>query len=350
MLKPIDAFQVKLPDFEGPLDLLLYLIEREELDITKVSLAKVTGAYLEYIHVLEQLQVDQVADFLVVAAKLLLIKSEALLPRPPSTQPSEEEDVGDDLIKQLLLYKQYKESAHKLGDREAAGLHTYIRVAPPPKIEAKLDLSNITVDMLIKAVRNVLEIEPPGPPVGTVVKPFTLTIRDQMNLIERILRYRPNISFKRMLRRARDRVEIIVTFLAVLELLRRHKVEVVQEQMFGDILVLPLANASLPEGAAIPDEEESAFEIPKAEAEELLAQEFEFEVDEGEQAIGDQGLVDQKSENQETGESASQQTREANEANDLPSEIVGDGSTANTDQQVPEPGVEASTEQDRADA
>src|SRR5512136_691155 len=154
MLKPIDAFQVKLPDFEGPLDLLLYLIEREELDITRVSLAKVTGAYLEYIHVLEQ---------------LLLIKSEALLPRPPATSSSAEEDVGDDLVRQLLLYKQYKESARKLGDREAEGLHTYIRIAPPPKIEARLDLSNITVDMLIKAVRNVLEIEPPSPPVGTVV-------------------------------------------------------------------------------------------------------------------------------------------------------------------------------------
>src|SRR5512143_2023933 len=280
MLKPIDAFQVKLPDFEGPLDLLLYLIEREELDITKVSLARVTGAYLEYIHVLEQLQVDQVADFLVVAAKLLLIKSEALLPRPPSTQPSEEEDVGDDLVRQLLLYKQYKESARKLSDREAAGLHTYIRVAPPPKIEAKLDLSNITVDMLIKAVRNVLEIEPSSPPVGTVVKPFALTIRDQMNLIERILRYRPNISFKRMLRRARDRVEIIVTFLAVLELLRRHKVEVVQEQMFGDILIVPVDN---PPAEGPPDEEteeESVFETPRVEAEEPLAEEFEFEADE----------------------------------------------------------------------
>src|SRR5512136_3082613 len=159
MLKPLDPFHVKLPDFEGPLDLLLYLIEREELDITRVSLAKVTGSYLEYIHLLEQLQVDQVADFLVVAAKLLLIKSEALLPRPPSL-PTSEEDVGDDLVKQLLLYKQYKESARRLGDREAAGLHTYIRVAPPPKIEAKLDLSNITVDLLIKAVRNVLAIEP----------------------------------------------------------------------------------------------------------------------------------------------------------------------------------------------
>jgi segregation and condensation protein A len=341
MLKPIDAFQVKLPDFEGPLDLLLYLIEREELDITKVSLAKVTGAYLEYIHVLEQLQVDQVADFLVVAARLLLIKSEALLPRPPSTQTSEEEDVGDDLVRQLLLYKQYKESARHLAEREAAGLHTYIRVAPPPKIEAKLDLSNITVDLLIKAVRNVLAIEPPSPPVGTVVKPFTLTIRDQMNLIERILRYRPNISFKRMLRRARDRVEIIVTFLAVLELLRRHKVEVIQEQMFGDILVMPLVNPVLPEGAAIPDDEESAFEIPKAEAEEQVAEEFEFEVDDGDQGSVNQGSVDLGSGDQENGESASQ--RISKSANQQKAETVSDGSTDGEGQPIHEPGASPPT-------
>jgi segregation and condensation protein A len=287
MLKPIDSFHVKLPDFEGPLDLLLYLIEREELDITKLSLAKVTAAYLEYIHLLEQLQVDQVADFLVVAAKLLVIKSEALLPRPPAPKTGEDEDVGDELVKQLLLYKQYKESARKLGDREAKGLHTYIRVAPPPKIEARLDLSNITVDMLIKAVRNVLELEPPAPPVGTVVKPFTLTIRDQMDLIERILRYRPNISFKRMLRRARDRVEIIVTFLAVLELIRRRKVDVVQEQLFGDILIVPLAEAPAAEAAAtevaaIEAEEESVFETPKVEEEPALAEEFEFTLPEEE--------------------------------------------------------------------
>jgi segregation and condensation protein A len=317
------------------------------LDITRVSLAKVTGAYLEYIHLLEQLQVDQVADFLVVAAKLLLIKSEALLPRPPSTPTSEDEDVGDDLVKQLLLYKQYKESARQLGDREAAGLHTYIRVAPPPKIEAKLDLSNITVDLLIKAVRSVLEIEPPGPPVGTVVKPFTLTIRDQMNLIERILRYRPNISFKRMLRRARDRVEIIVTFLAVLELVRRHKVDVVQEQLFGDILIVPIENAAVPEGMAIPDEEESAFEIPKAEAEEPPAEEFEFEMEDRDQVIGDQGSVNQASGNRETGESASQRTLAAREVGELRAETNGDGSADVEDQQVPVPSVEAPAGEDR---
>ncbi len=278
MLKPVDSFQIKLPEFEGPLDLLLYLIEREELDITKVSLAKVTGAYLEYIRVLERLQVDAVADFLVVAAKLLLIKSQALLPRPPSTTTEGEEDAGDDLVRQLLLYKQYKESARTLAEREAAGLRTYVRVAPPPKIETKLDLSNITVDLLIKAVRNVLEIEKPKPPVGTVVKPYTLTIRDQMSLIERMLRYRPQISFKRMLRRAQDRIEIIVTFLAVLELLRRRRIDVQQDALFGDIVIVPLEAPPPTEGAAVEEvEEESVFEIPKVE-EEHLAEEFKFGV------------------------------------------------------------------------
>ena len=284
MLKPIDPFQVKLPEFEGPLDLLLYLIERDELDITKVSLAQVTGSYLEYIHVLERLEVDQIGDFLVVAAKLLLLKSQALLPRPPSTAPESEEDAGDDLVRQLLLYKQYKTSARTLAEREAAGLRTFVRVAPPPKIEPKLDLSNVTLDNLLAAVRAALEIVQPGPPVGTVVKPFMLTIRDQMGLIEHTLQTRPQISFQRILVRARHRIEIIVTFLAVLELLRRRRIEVMQEQMFGDILILP---SSLPpdrqaeEAAAEEAEEESIFETPKVQAEPVV-EEFEFDPDAGE--------------------------------------------------------------------
>ena len=278
MLKPVNPFQVKLPDFEGPLDLLLYLIEREELDITKVSLAIVTGTYLEYIHLLGKLQVDQVADFLVIAAKLLLIKSQALLPRPPSIAPEGEEDVGDDLVRQLLLYKQYKQVAQTLAEREAAGLHTYVRLAPPPKIDAKLDLAGISIDDLLLAVRAALDVEKPAPAVGTVVKPFTLTIRDQMGLIERTLQHRPQISFKRMLADARDRVEIIVTFLAVLELLRRRKIQVLQDQIFGDIVIEPSNEIDQPTEATEDMNEESEFEIPKVQ-EEKLAEEFKFDAD-----------------------------------------------------------------------
>lgn len=276
MLKPVDPFQIKLPDFEGPLDLLLYLIEREELDITKVSLAMVTGTYLEYIHLLGKLQVDQVADFLVIAAKLLLIKSQALLPRPPAIVPEGEEDVGDDLVKQLLLYKQYKQVAQTLGEREAAGLHTYVRLAPPPKIDAKLDLTGISIDDLLLAVRAALDVEKPAPSVGTVVKPFKLTIRDQMGLIERTLLHRPQISFKRMLADAQDRVEIIVTFLAVLELLRRRKIQVLQDQIFGDIVIEASNEIDQPTEATEDMDEESEFEIPKVQ-EEKLAEEFKFD-------------------------------------------------------------------------
>lgn len=277
MLKPTDSFQIKLPDFEGPLDLLLYLIEREELDVTKVSLASVTGTYLEYIHLLGKLQVDQVADFLVIAAKLLLLKSQALLPRPPSIVTDGEEDIGDELVRQLLLYKRYKEVAQTLGEREAAGLHTYVRLAPPPKINTKLDLAGISIDDLLLAVRAALDVEKPAPPVGAIVKPFTLTIRDQMSLIERTLAHRSQISFTRMLADSQDRVEIIVTFLAVLELLRRRKIQVLQDKIFGDIMIEPTNEIDQSPEAAGEVEEESEFETPKVQ-EEHPAEEFEFDV------------------------------------------------------------------------
>ena len=112
-----------------------------------------------------------------------------------------------------------------------------------------------------------------------------------MNLIERMLRYRPSISFKRMLHRAHDRVEIIVTFLAVLELLRRRKVEVQQDQLFGDILIVPMENPPQPERGLAEEEEleeESVFETPKPE-EQRLAEEFEFEPEASDQLIGDEG-------------------------------------------------------------
>jgi segregation and condensation protein A len=239
MLKTALTYHVKLPDFEGPLDLLLYLIEREQLDITTVSLAAITGQYLEYIRVLEHIDADAVSDFLVIAAKLILIKSQVLLPRPPEIGGEGEGDIGDDLVRQLVTYKQFKELAREFGEMEAANRQTFVRVAPPPKIEAKVDLSDITLDRLLQLVREALAVEKPTASVGTVVRPFTLTIRDQIALIQHRLRQQSQVSFKRLLERARSRVEIIVTFLAVLELLKRRAVRVQQEAMFGDIYIEP---------------------------------------------------------------------------------------------------------------
>ena len=234
------SYQVKLSLFEGPLDLLLHLIEREELDITKISLAQVTDQYLSYISQLEELHPEILADFLVVAAKLLLIKSQVLLPQPEAQTPAvDEEDPGEALARQLREYKQFKTVAEMLRQRETDGLRNYIRVALPPKLEPKLSLGDVTLDDLVAAVRQALEVRPPDPAVSEVVSPMTVTIGEQMALIRDELTHRKQISFRGLLRRAASRVEIIVTFLAVLELIKQYVVEVQQDTLFGDIIISP---------------------------------------------------------------------------------------------------------------
>ncbi|MEJ2735962.1 MAG: segregation/condensation protein A, partial [Anaerolineae bacterium] len=118
----LSTYQVALPVFEGPLELLLHLIEREELDITQVSLAQVTNQYLDYLAQLSERDPDNLADFLVVAAKLLLIKSRILLPQAPSPTVSDEEDLGEDLVRQHKEYRRFKEAARWLKELDEEGL------------------------------------------------------------------------------------------------------------------------------------------------------------------------------------------------------------------------------------
>lgn len=231
------TYQVRLEIFEGPLDLLLHLIEKQELDITKVSLATVTDQYLEYIGHLERIHAEILADFLVVAAKLLLIKSRALLPAPPGTGEEGEEDVGDDLVRQLREYKKFKEFAKQLRAREELGLRSYLRISSLPRLEPRLDLSDVTLNDLLEAVRQALAVEPPAPPVDGMVKPVTFTIGEKIEVIEALLTRKGSFSFQRLLRRAASRPEIIVTFLALLELIKGHRVRVQQDKLFGEIVV-----------------------------------------------------------------------------------------------------------------
>ncbi|NOH03493.1 MAG: segregation/condensation protein A [Chloroflexi bacterium] len=136
----LGGYKVQIPVYEGPLDLLLSLIERAELDITAISLASVTDQYLAHLQGLERLIPDEISSFLVIAAKLVQIKSEALLPRPPEREAGEE-DPGIALVEQLKLYKRFKEIGVWLEERQAKNLRTFLRVAPPPKVVPKLDLS-----------------------------------------------------------------------------------------------------------------------------------------------------------------------------------------------------------------
>ncbi len=230
----ISNYTIATPVYEGPLDLLLQLIERAELDITRLSLAQVTDQYLEYIRNLPDLSADEVSAFLVIAAKLVQIKSEALLPRPPQREPGEE-DPGDALARQLVIYKRYREIAGLLSEREEAGLHTYLRVAPPPQLEGSIDLTGITIDDIARAAQEIFSDLSRAEALSSVVPPARVTIREKITLITEHLRHSKNISFRSLLNHGSSRLEVVVTFLALLELIKRHLVRVTQEGLFGDI-------------------------------------------------------------------------------------------------------------------
>ncbi len=230
----ISNYTIATPVYEGPLDLLLQLIERAELDITKLSLAQVTDQYLEYIHNLTDLAADDVSAFLVIAAKLLQIKSEALLPRQPQREPGEE-DPGEALARQLIIYKRYREIAGILYQREEAGLRTYLRVASPPKLEGTFDLSGISIEDIAAAAQEIFTDLSQADALKAVVPPSQVTIREKISIITDSLRHQKYVSFRSLINHDNSRLEIVVTFLAMLELIKRHLVRVSQEGLFGDI-------------------------------------------------------------------------------------------------------------------
>jgi segregation and condensation protein A len=236
---PATSYAVQLPVYQGPLDLLLDLIERAELDITRIALAEVTDQYLAYLRQIPERQLADLASFLVIAARLLQIKSEALLPRPPVREPGEE-DPGEALARQLVAYKKYKQIAHLLSERERAGLKTYLRLAPPPTVAPAVDLTGLGLEDLRQALAEALAPQPAGPPLGDVVAAPLVNIRDQIRLIVESIRARGKTSFRKLIRKVKSRLEIVVTFLAVLELVKQRRVLAQQEQLFGDIELVPL--------------------------------------------------------------------------------------------------------------
>ena len=230
------SYTISTPVYQGPLDLLLQLIERAELDITQLALAQVTDQYLSHLRRMPELSAEEVSAFLVIAAKLIQIKSEALLPRPPIREEGEE-DVGEALARQLREYKRYKLIADFLADRQETGWSTYLRLAPPPKIEATVDLSDISLNDLVEVAGMVLSQTDHRTSLNAVVTPSPVTIRQKITHISRLLRQKGRATFFSFLNGTRSRLEIVVTFLAMLELITLHIVYARQERNFSDIQV-----------------------------------------------------------------------------------------------------------------
>jgi segregation and condensation protein A len=230
--------RIELPVFAGPLDLLLHLIERNELDITAISLLAVTDQYLERLAQLKEGRIDSLADFLVVAARLLAAKSRALLPRSPAAIVGEveDEDPAEALARQLRLYKQFKEAAFWLAEREAAGMRTYLRVAPPPRLDTRLDLTGVTSATLAQALLAALSrVESLEESVSVAVDKQAFSINQQIERVRRLAADKGRFLFSEVLSTRSSWSEVSVTLLAVLELVKRHELNVWQRELFGPI-------------------------------------------------------------------------------------------------------------------
>ena len=256
-----EDYKVDLDIFEGPLDLLLYLIRREELDIYDIPIERITKQYMAYLDLMRQYNLDVAGEFIVMAATLMVIKSRMLLPvdRRAAEEGVEEEWVDPrlDLVRQLVEYKKFKDAAGRLGEYEALVQERFDYGGGRPKFEktaadAADALSRIDLYDLLTAFQDVLarlsEV-----PTGEL-KGARFSVPEKMDLILERTRADGQVSFSHLFDAQSPRGEVIVTFLALLELLRQHRIIVYQNAAFHEITVLP--SKEMPEAAPLeaPDE------------------------------------------------------------------------------------------------
>lgn len=233
-----DAYKVKLEIFEGPLDLLLYLIKKDEIDIHGISIERITKQYLKYIDTFKMLNIDLASEFIVMAANLMYIKSRTLLPR--SEQPPEEDTDEDDprweLIRQLIEYKKFKDAANSLAEKAHQQEDLFAHV--PEKAETpdpgSAPLAEISIFDLIRAFQGVLKRFEESHDLGDIIDD-RFTVSDKMDFLLGHLRPGQTLSFKTLFASASTKAEVIVTFLAVLELMRLNQFVVCQDQVLGEI-------------------------------------------------------------------------------------------------------------------
>lgn len=236
-----ERYQVATSVYTGPLDLLLELIENAQLDITTLALAQVTDQYLAYLKEIRDRDAAEVSAFLVIAARLVQIKSAALLPRPPAVESTIDDLAdGEALAQQLILYRRFKQLSAWLTDRESNNFRTHLRVAPMTvKIEPRLDLTGITLADVVSAAHDTLAGAPDLPELSRVVNMPRVTIREKIHSIIETIKHTSRSTFQNLLIR-RNRVEVVVTFLALLELIKRHVIEAEQSKLFGEIEFSPI--------------------------------------------------------------------------------------------------------------
>ncbi|MGE5307858.1 MAG: segregation and condensation protein A [Deltaproteobacteria bacterium] len=233
------SYRIKIELFEGPLDLLLYLVKRDHLNIYDIPISTITGQYMAYLELMKILDLNIAGEFLVMAATLMQIKSKMLLPPDESVQPEEElEDPREELVKQLLEYERFKEVAQELRKREDGQREVFRR----PQINEKElpetapEYFEASIFDLITAFSKALEETPKELFYNVIKEEFT--IEDKVHHILHRLLVVSSLTLTELFAEAKNKLDIIVTFLAVLELIRLKEITALQRELFGEIEVL----------------------------------------------------------------------------------------------------------------
>ena len=230
-------YKVKLEIFEGPLDLLLYLIKQDEIDIYDISIERITRQYLEYLQAFKELNIELAGEFIVMAANLIYLKSRSLLPadQQPPEEDAEEDDPRWDLIRQLIEYKKFKEAAAELHLRELAQQRIFAREgASTPAIEGPLRLGEVGIFQLINAFQIVIKRVEERQDLQEIFGE-RFSVSDKIDkILQRVAAGAP-VRFSDLFEAVVSRIEVVVTFLALLELIRLRQIRAIQKSIFDDI-------------------------------------------------------------------------------------------------------------------
>lgn len=235
-----DEYKVRLDMFEGPLDLLLYLIKKDEIDIYDISIERITKQYSAYLETFRILNVELASEFVVMAANLMYLKSRTLLPKPEQLPDEEVEDDDPrwDLIRQLVEYKKFKDAANFLHRCEMEQYELFAHIPEAPKLVPDLNaLPNVSIFDLIRAFQGVLNRFQEELELGQIVDdPYTVS--DKIEYLLKTVEPGQQIQFFHLFDEATSRTEVIVTFLALLELIRLKQFRFEQESVLGEIMVI----------------------------------------------------------------------------------------------------------------
>jgi segregation and condensation protein A len=243
------GYKLKLDIFEGPLDLLLFLIKKNDIDITDIPITEITEQYMRYIDMMKMLDLDFVGDFLVMAATLIQIKSRMLLPPDPSQEDVEEEDPRDELVRRLQEYKKFKEIADVLKEKESWRRDFFARTVDEEERRRLMDDAKeiyfeASLFDLISALSEAMRKVPEEVIHEIITEEFTVERK-----IHDILHYmldQTKMSLSKIFQNSRNRIEMVVTFLAVLELIRLKEIKAVQRRTFEDIEIMRNTENMLP--------------------------------------------------------------------------------------------------------